>query len=721
MNEQGGEMDEREAAGSRSGAASRIAFAARRSAGRRAAGLALIGCAAAVAATGTERPRSRPGLVFESQRLQGPAGVEGAAAQARLLYITDIGNIRLALSNAGTMGTSFNSRDTPSMEWPARSGIDHLVRGALWVGAISVATGETLVTTAGRDAYYLDAIFDHSEFTPTEGRPQEFSRQRTSPFFRAGTVSDENIHTAFVDTLDVRKLTGEQRHRPMGIKVVQESYGWGFDPLDDFVILEFNIVNVGRAVLQDVYVGVYTEMASNNRLAWALWPPGGTWFDFQDPAWDSTNCMINNHQYYFGGGRAKPWAGLKLVGTGGHGPFGRGPDSLATKTKSIGAWTWSPSQFLVWKDDSLYTFMSSGKINNFDEFDPLNTDINPSSIFSVGPFSFLAPGDTVQAVFAFLAGNDLADLKRNAAWVQKAYDDKYALPSPPSSPILHLYPEHHDVVLRWSAQPEDEKDPATKDQDFAGYRVWLSSNSVADSFRLVGQWDKGRDPGDFNTGLDSITRRDPVTRLEAPYIDEGWVRDEAGGWKAVRDTLKYELRLGGVPDGFKRYAAVTSYDWQPSEPHTLMSGVLQNSIYFVAGPSAAQARRQKVSVFPNPYRGESALDGRDLGGNLNPRKRVMWFVNLPSRCTLKIYTLAGDLVRTYEYDAAIYRGTEAGGIRPDNADLATKHDPIVTGGAMLAFDLLSDNGQEIASGLYLFAVQDRATGESQQGKFLVLK
>src|SRR5207244_10178800 len=119
-----------------------------------------------------------------------------------------------------------------------------------------------------------------------------------------------------------------------------------------------------------------------------------------------------------------------------------------------------------------------------------------------------------------------------------------------------------------------------------------------------------------------------------------------------------ELVLGGIPDGFKRYVSIASYDYQNAEPRTLQSGVSQNSIYFTAGPSAAEARGKKVSVFPNPYRGESAIDGRDAQGNLNPRKRVIWFVNVPARASIKIYTLAGDLVRKLEYDSATYKGTE---------------------------------------------------------------
>ena len=40
---------------------------------------------------------------------------------------------------------------------------------------------------------------------------------------------------------------------------------------------------------------------------------------------------------------------------------------------------------------------------------------------------------------------------------------------------------------------------------------------------------------------------------------------------------------------------------------------------------------------------------------------------------------------------------------------------------MAAWDLRSHNGQPVATGLYLYSVTDRASGESQQGKFLILK
>lgn len=593
------------------------------------------------------------------------------------------------------------------MEWPARSGFDHLVRGALWVGAINVSTGDTLVTSGGRDAYYLDPIFQHSEFTPARGiAPEEFSRLRTSPYFRPGTISDENLYTVLVDTVPVVKVGSfEEPHTPMGIQVVQNSYSWGFNPVDDLVIVEFSVINTSAAGLQNMWIGIYSEFVSNNRNYYRNWPPGGAWFDFQDPQWDNEERLLLNRRRNDLGNNTgvTQWGGMKILGSGGSGAVGRGPDSISTKQITLTGWSWSPSSFFTWNDDSLYTFMSRGYENWAEGVpDPTNTEVNPTTVIAVGPFDLVAPGDTVQVVYAFMAGEDEADLRQNAFWAQKAYDDRYALPSPPSPPIVRVYPSHQEVMLRWSDQPESERDPASKLLDFQGYRVYLSETALQADFRLAHEYDIPDGVG-FDTGMEDIRR------------DEPFITEEG-------DTLVYELFLKGIPDGFKRYVSITSYDHQVAEPRSLEGGVLTNSIYFISGPDVEEARASgnRVSVFPNPYRGESSFDGYNPDGTINPRKRVLWFVNLPSRAAIKIYTLAGDLVREYSFDAATYGGTETAGISPDRSDLAVGR-TLVTGGSMAGFDLLNSDGQEIASGLYLFTVRDLDTGDTQQGKFMVIR
>jgi len=42
-------------------------------------------------------------------------------------------------------------------------------------------------------------------------------------------------------------------------------------------------------------------------------------------------------------------------------------------------------------------------------------------------------------------------------------------------------------------------------------------------------------------------------------------------------------------------------------------------------------------------------------------------------------------------------------------------------GGEYAWDLITDNDQAIATGLYLFTVENKRTGDIKRGKFLVIK
>jgi hypothetical protein len=139
----------------------------------------------------------------------------------------------------------------------------------------------------------------------------------------------------------------------------------------------------------------------------------------------------------------------------------------------------------------------------------------------------------------------------------------------------------------------------------------------------------------------------------------------------------------------------------------MQSGVLATKVLTVPGPSAEEDGA--VSVFPNPYRGEAVWDGaRD-------REKYVWFVNLPKRATIRIYTLAGDLVRTLEFDADTYTAVDVQGLK-------TKGERTVAmPGGMCAWDLISERDQAVATGLYIFSVENRESGKTQLGKLMIIR
>ena len=95
----------------------------------------------------------------------------------------------------------------------------------------------------------------------------------------------------------------------------------------------------------------------------------------------------------------------------------------------------------------------------------------------------------------------------------------------------------------------------------------------------------------------------------------------------------------------------------------------------------------QVHPVPDPYLATSAYD-------LAPTTKQMMFVNLPSRATLRIYSLTGILVRVLEHDDT-------------------------TGGGRLSWDVRNRNNQFLASGVYFFHVIT-PEGYEHVGKFTIV-
>jgi len=106
-----------------------------------------------------------------------------------------------------------------------------------------------------------------------------------------------------------------------------------------------------------------------------------------------------------------------------------------------------------------------------------------------------------------------------------------------------------------------------------------------------------------------------------------------------------------------------------------------------------------IFVYPNPATREALLEFQQFSpADDDPTGVRVRFANLPAaRNTIKIFTLAGDLVETIAHDG--------------------------TGGyGEASWNLISRNGQEIVSGIYLYVVQsDDAGFEDFIGKFVVVR
>ncbi len=177
-----------------------------------------------------------------------------------------IGRVGLTVTNFGTVGTGFISNPVcdgeicPSCEFPVNSDLEYLFAGAIWVGA--VAGSDTLVSV-GADGWFSDI----NEFLPDEGTMGEIITRSNIPSranYHPDAISEQDIICVFTDTFTNPGLTGidpldNRPHIPLNIELVRASYAWSYSYLEDIVIFNYNIKNIGPNPLESVWIGIYMD------------------------------------------------------------------------------------------------------------------------------------------------------------------------------------------------------------------------------------------------------------------------------------------------------------------------------------------------------------------------------------------------------------------------------------------------------------------------------
>lgn len=619
--------------------------------------------------------------------------------------VTDSNLVGITITNYGFAGNNFISR-SPSLEYPLGLGIEHLVRGGLWVGAKAVDdVGDfTGVATGTVDGSQGTASQGATEFTPAGLEIKARSTLTNSKFFSQQAVSELDLIGDFSDRPARRASGSSENHRPMSVLVHQENYLWSFSDYAHAVFFHFTIKNIGTYPLADAWVGLYSEMASGAKSTYTTWPPTtggnplGGWFRKKWIAFDPSLRLFQEH-YCFSTpipdgcllSIAPYWMGIKLLGI----RPGDLSDTASAKV-TFAAWDWSPGSVARDEDVERYAIMSAGVITPTTGDSLLPQSGDPVELLAVGPFREIDPGDSIQVDFAVLGGAEIEDINDHARTAQRAFDRNYIVPVPPPSPRFKVVARDRALDYYWDNSPEATRDPTSPDpDDFEGYRLYIGEERLG--LHRIAQFDEKEAPKDttgFNTGFDAV-------RLDPPVTLDGV-------------TYHYKYTVSGLRDGFKYFCAVTGYDLGNVEIESLESGISQNKTLAIPAPAAGEMPGGKVTVFPNPYRVEARWDqGQKV------RDHYLWFANLPPRCTLKIFTLSGDLVFEVQFDGASYHGEGARGIYDPRRELDVNAPTL--SGTTYGWDLITREGQAVATGLYMFSVENKATGERSVGKFLLVK
>ncbi|MBI5836102.1 MAG: hypothetical protein HZB25_02545 [Candidatus Eisenbacteria bacterium] len=642
-------------------------------------------------------------------------------------YLTTSNNLlNITFTNYGSWGLGYTSSVTPNFTYPAGSTNEHMVRGGIWIGAKTVcdtcADQSRVAVSFGSQDQNGSIGTPYSEFTPLPNKKgallQVMSSLETSDIYNPRAVSEQDIIARFGDNPGTQ--VGDELHFPLNVQVTESIYSWSFGFAENFIIQHVVIKNTGD-LLRNVFVTHYTEMQSLNKASYPYYPSltGAAPYSKKLITYTPSLRLLTERYCESTQGckydRVPAVVGVAVLGT--HPdtlgtPYAHG-DSLRARFlthKYSGGLGFDDPAYARGSDDQKYTFMQIPT-----EIEPQEAGTSdPSQWITVGPFPVLQRGDSITVDFAFVGGasgdpqhaQELAELAtRNA---QLAFNLNYNLPTPPPSPRLYARPGNNALELLWEGSADNTVDltgPPGTEHDFEGYRVYFGES--ANNMHLVAQFDRDDTTG-FNTGLDSLRLPDG-----SPVTFERVIRRPTGDSTGV-DTMKYHYVIRGLRDGFKYFASVTSFDSGNPRVDPLESGKTQNRMMVVPGPTGAQTTNLGVTVFPNPYRVEARWDA-----NLFAKDHYLWFANLPARCKVRIYTLAGDLVYESDFDSSTYHGANARGVYSEGRDFPIK--PPILSGSMFAWDLISRFNQAVGTGLYLYSVEDSKSGKRQVGKFAVIK
>lgn len=663
---------------------------------------------------------------------------------------TTVSNVRMTVNNLGSIGNSFkgafNVEGFSSGEYPATSKTEHLFYGGLWIGTL--VQGQTRVSTGGYDdSNGYNTAEEGYEFTASEALTERSSLLDNANY-RPEAVSHQDFVSDFTDRNIFVGSIPIPEHTPIGADVHFESYNWNFSFADAFVILDFTITNSSTDIWENVYIGYWTDPVVRNLNITGAGSGGTAFYNKGGTGYLDTLAMC----YEFDASSpdipfTDSYFGVQFLGSELSGDFYH-PQTDTGFFANFNSWDFRSTDGSLTTpqdDNQRYQRMSSSLTQRPEWADgslpnSLRNPRNSSMMMSVGPYPAILPGETLKVSFAIVYGQKNEDgnptsadtpeqkenLIENAEFAQSAYNGedqnfnglldpgedrdgngvitRYVLPEPPSIPATRVVASERTIEVYWGNAAESSVDPISQEVDFEGYRIYKTevgfdvqgAQDVGNALKLVGSWDLPNNGLFFDNGLDSIRLPEPVT------------------FEGDTQTYHYKYTFTGVPSGWQHGVAVTAFDRGDEEIElaSLESSALANlSRVFAGTPPNPSFSVGDPFVYPNPYYAYAEWEGP----NRREDERRIVFANLPRRCNIRIYTVAGDFIAALRHD----EGYDGSDIRWTNT--YAQADQTVFSGGEHAWDLLSTDQQIIARGIYLFSVEDLDSGEIRQGKFVVIK
>jgi hypothetical protein len=370
-------------------------------------------------------------------------------------YVMNVGEVQINITNFGLIGSAYSTTrpwsDAPSCQWPSGSGNEYLWASGLWVGGLVL--GERLVSTGGRNGLNEFAPLDELEATIYEavstkllrpsGNPDASGRREPMPGpddDNDGLVDEEVLNgrdddddgkidedfaqignQMFVLTnYDNTRLSIENfpDHTPMNLEMIQTTFQWENDQVDDFVGFDYTINNVGVTDIEKVYIGFYSDSDIGPRGM------GGTADDDMAGSWplvhgtpglvrasDGSFVPIQVGYMYDGAedARLDGYFGIVFLGHDVD-PSGRlAPPSVGMRTfqSFVGSTSFEQGGDPT-NDDERYQLLSA-VVEDWDGNTLPGKQGDFRFLVSAGPFALLPPGESLTFQVGMVVGPGLGD------------------------------------------------------------------------------------------------------------------------------------------------------------------------------------------------------------------------------------------------------------------------------------------------------------------------
>jgi len=570
-----------------------------------------------------------------------------------LFKIHDRGTLWETVKDNGQIGGLFSPFEFfPSMDWPGGPDVlptkdeqrSYMQGAGFWIGG-KMSDGTVFFNEMGPFNYVDLGTFD--EMTEMEnfiGTP-DFDPQE----------AEEKITAHWVTT--------------SGFEIERVSRSWSYPGYSDFIIFEYTCSNTTSETLSDVYFGFpyLIRPSYQDILIHGFWGDNLN-IDDEIVGYDEARSLLFAYDYYPTEDFWLDWGNyyqareeLRTPGYAGFAPlyYDAVTDGSEQPAAVFYAQTINNSQHFTTTSQSnedLYALLSG---QDMSLQAPEGEVLSPIMFESFGPYNMVSGAsvkivmveavnglpldrvieinmDNLPAAQARLPAG-LDSLKGAIDRAQRLFDNDYgfSILPPPAPEVTHyILPSTQEIVLTWPRDFDDWVDPLSGEQH-ERYRVYRSDRSFNGPFKKL---------KDIRPSRSTDRSR---------YLDS-----ELGVWKYKDNNIQV---------GFGYYYAVVSVDTDGNE-----SGMTNRNTQALRTTREPAEDALNVRVFPNPFR---LVSGLPTSGE----ESSIVFTNLPALCTIRIYTVNGELVRTMEHDNA-NSGEEV-------------------------WNQLSDSRQKTSAGIYLYTVE----------------